>query len=76
MLTIQLISDSAIFRIAADSFQLSCIFSLSLATPDEELLLDYSKNIITEETMKLLLDLVGVHTGGSHSNNFWGGVGH
>ncbi|CAB3991863.1 Glucose-6-phosphate isomerase [Paramuricea clavata] len=35
-------------------------FSLSLATSDGELLLDYSKNIVTEETMKLLFDLVGV----------------
>ncbi|XP_028416242.1 glucose-6-phosphate isomerase-like [Dendronephthya gigantea] len=34
-------------------------FSLSVATSDGEILLDYSKNIITEETMKLLFELAG-----------------
>ena len=35
-------------------------FSMSLATSDGELLLDYSKNIVTEDTMRLLFDLVGI----------------
>ncbi|KAK3711515.1 hypothetical protein QZH41_016429 [Actinostola sp. cb2023] len=33
-------------------------FSIQLDSPDGKILLDYSKNIITEETMKLLFDLV------------------
>lgn len=32
--------------------------SITLATSDGDILLDYSKNIITDETMKLLIDLV------------------
>ena len=32
--------------------------STSAATKDGEFLVDYSKNIITEDTMKLLFDLV------------------
>lgn len=33
-------------------------FSVQLDTQDGTLLVDYSKNIITEETMKLLMNLV------------------
>ena len=33
-------------------------FSVKLSSDGSELVLDYSKNIVTEETVKLLVDLV------------------
>ena len=36
----------------------SCSHSITLKGEDGDILLDYSKNIITENTMKLLFDLV------------------
>lgn len=35
-----------------------CLNSLSLKTEDGDILLDYSKNLVTEEVMKMLVDLV------------------
>ena len=37
------------------------VHSVTLAGAEGEVLLDYSKNIVTENTMKLLFDLVCVH---------------
>jgi len=36
----------------------TCVYSIKLNGEDGDVLLDYSKNIITERTMKLLFDLV------------------
>lgn len=35
-----------------------CLNSLSLKTEDGDILLDYSKNLVTEEVMKMLVELV------------------
>ncbi|XP_059849311.1 glucose-6-phosphate isomerase-like [Hypanus sabinus] len=43
-----------LFEAEPDRF---CRFSLTLNTDDGDLLLDYSKNLITEEVMKLLINL-------------------
>lgn len=37
---------------------LLCSDSLTLKTEDGDILLDYSKNLITDEVMKMLVDLV------------------
>lgn len=37
---------------------LLCLDSLTLNTEDGDILLDYSKNLITDEVMKMLIDLV------------------
>ena len=39
---------------------ISLLNSLNLNTKDGDILLDYSKNLITEEVMKMLVDLVCV----------------
>ncbi|XP_010788735.1 glucose-6-phosphate isomerase-like [Notothenia coriiceps] len=36
--------------------------SLNLKTEDGDILLDYSKNLVTDEVMKMLVDLVNTHT--------------
>ena len=38
----------------------TCCYSIKLNGEDGEILLDYSKNVITERTMKLLFDLVRI----------------
>lgn len=43
-----------------------CFGSLTLKTDEGDILLDYSKNLITEEVMKMLVDLVNVF-----SNEAW-----
>lgn len=35
-----------------------CLHSLTMKTDDGDILLDYSKNLITDEVMKMLVDLV------------------
>lgn len=35
-----------------------CLCSLNLKTDDGDILLDYSKNLITDDVMKMLIDLV------------------
>lgn len=37
---------------------LVCSHSLTLKTDDGDILLDYSKNLITDEVVKMLVDLV------------------
>lgn len=39
---------------------LVCLNSLTLKTEDGDILLDYSKNLITDEVMKMLVDLVNI----------------
>lgn len=40
--------------------QLACFDSLTLNTDHGDILLDYSKNLVTEEVMKMLMELVTV----------------
>ena len=35
-----------------------CLHSLTLNTEDGDILLDYSKNLVTDDVMKMLIDLV------------------
>lgn len=44
-----------------------CSCSLTLKTDDGDILLDYSKNLITDEVMKMLVDLVNVFNGGNEA---------
>lgn len=53
---------SVIYFLKSNFFVLSlfsfCIHSLTLKTDDGEILLDYSKNLINEDVMKMLIELV------------------
>lgn len=42
----------------SSSLVLVCSHSLTLKTDDGDILLDYSKNLITDEVVKMLVDLV------------------
>lgn len=44
-----------------------CSGSLTLKTDDGDILLDYSKNLITDEVMKMLVDLVNVFNSGNEA---------